>query len=415
MKPGTFSPRSFFLLAALLVFCNRLLLPFGLQYSLLLTPLWVYFLVREGGLRWLLLCILPFAVWNLYHLLHVVSPLANILSFVLLCSTLAFAWSVYYQLKKRDDWHTLFRFLAGLNVFLLLVSLAVYPFESLRPYCWYLIDFTPNHRPIPRLKVFELEASHYSMAIAPLFLYFLWSILRQFNWRDVFLLISLGLSLLLSFSFGVLACLVVTFLMLFVSRITKIYRSRKLKWFFISGTILGLLICLGLVVLFPENALYFRLQNVLSGVDTSGRGRTYEAFILAHKILTQQHAELWGIGLGQLKLVGRSIIIQYYHYTAMPAVVRLPNCTAEFLCYYGFVGFAARLAVQLFCFFRFQVYRNLFRMSLFIFIFIYQFTGSFIFNPAEYIIWGMAFLPSFSKLDFKSFTCYQVPEGRDKD
>jgi hypothetical protein len=45
------------------------------------------------------------------------------------------------------------------------------------------------------------------------------------------------------------------------------------------------------------------------------------------------------------------------------------------------------------------VWRNYYRLLLFTFIFIYQFTGSFITNVAEYVIWIMAFTPVFREFD----------------
>ena len=78
-----------------------------------------------------------------------------------------------------------------------------------------------------------------------------------------------------------------------------------------------------------------------------------------------------------------------------PYVARIPNSAAETLAVYGVLGFAARIAVQGWLFLRFKVYRNLFSMGLFLFIFIYQFTGSYITSPLEYVIWMLAVLPLF--------------------
>ncbi len=404
MMTDRFAPRPFFMLAALVLFFNRVLLPFGLQYSLLLTPFLLYFLVKAGKAKEVFGLCGVFATWSLVHLSVIVSLPAALLSFALLCATIIFALSVFQRLVVLDSIAALFRWLAKVNALLLAVACLVYPFEQLRPLCWYLNEFTPNHVLIPRLKIFELEAAHYSMTIVPLVLYFVFKVLKRFQFSDFLLLCTLIASLVLSFSFGVLSCLVLTFLLLFVLRLTKIYQSFRLKWFFLAGIGSTIVACIFLFVIFPDNPLFFRLNNVLTGVDTSGRGRTYEAFILAQKILQSQEASAFGIGLGQLKIVGRTIIIQYYSYTSMPDVVRLPNSTAEFMVYYGYVGLALRLAVQVYCFFRFRVHQDVYKMSVFLFVFVYQFTGSYIFNPMEYVLWALAFAPYPSRLTFKSFT-----------
>jgi hypothetical protein len=45
------------------------------------------------------------------------------------------------------------------------------------------------------------------------------------------------------------------------------------------------------------------------------------------------------------------------------------------------------------------VYNNVYRLAIFIFIFIYQFTGSFMFNIIELTCWVIAFTPSFPEFN----------------
>ncbi|MGZ5242366.1 MAG: hypothetical protein ACXWW0_00725 [Bacteroidia bacterium] len=84
----------------------------------------------------------------------------------------------------------------------------------------------------------------------------------------------------------------------------------------------------------------------------------------------------------------------------MPIAVRIPNAAAETIIYFGYIGFAIRIGLQLFLFIKTKVYRHPFRLWLFLFVFIYQFTGSYITNFAEYLIWMLAFsslFPEFVK------------------
>jgi len=60
-----------------------------------------------------------------------------------------------------------------------------------------------------------------------------------------------------------------------------------------------------------------------------------------------------------------------------------------------------RLIIEIALFFHTKVWRNYYRLLLFFFVFIYQFTGSFITNVAEYVIWILAFTNIFHQFDVK--------------
>src|SRR5690606_37662702 len=107
-----------------------------------------------------------------------------------------------------------------------------------------------------------------------------------------------------------------------------------------------------------------------------------------------------GIGPGQMKIYARDLIIQYYQYTEIPPVVRIPNACADTIVCYGYLGLAARLGVQILLFFSTRVAANPFRLWLFLFLFLFQFTGSYINNTVEFLLWGLAFAPVFN--DFKT-------------
>ncbi|HKZ67052.1 MAG TPA: hypothetical protein VJ111_11875, partial [Chitinophagaceae bacterium] len=159
------------------------------------------------------------------------------------------------------------------------------------------------------------------------------------------------------------------------------------------------LVMLVLIFFFRHNPIFTRIGNILSGQDSSGKGRTVDAFLLACKILNEKN-EYWGIGLGQIKLVGDNIIRNYYLYN-MDIIVTIPNAAAETLAIFGWIGFVIRILVELFFFFYTRVWTNYYRLLLFFFIFIYQFTGSFITNVAEYVIWILAFTNIFYQFDVR--------------
>jgi hypothetical protein len=93
------------------------------------------------------------------------------------------------------------------------------------------------------------------------------------------------------------------------------------------------------------------------------------------------------------------LIRNYYGYGPETVRVAIPNAAAETLALFGWAGFSLRILAQCLLFMYTKVWRNYYRLLLFVFIFIYQFTGSFITNIAEYVIWIMAFTPVFKEYD----------------
>jgi hypothetical protein len=153
-----------------------------------------------------------------------------------------------------------------------------------------------------------------------------------------------------------------------------------------------------LLIFFPDNTLFIRIGNILTGHDLSGRGRTSDSFKLAGRILDLKNP-LWGIGPGQIKGIGSRIIKEYYNYPPDYNVIAIPNGTAETWAVFGWAGLILRLGIEIGLFYYTRVWRNTYRLTLFLFIFMYQFTGSFITNLAEYVIWILAFTNVFPQFD----------------
>ena len=59
------------------------------------------------------------------------------------------------------------------------------------------------------------------------------------------------------------------------------------------------------------------------------------------------------------------------------------------------------MLVEIFFFFQTRVWTNYYRLWLFLFMFIFQFAGSFITNVAEYVIWILAFTKVFEQFNIK--------------
>jgi len=379
------------ILSLLIFFFNSFLLPDGLTVTLLFFPLWIYILYSQKRLPVVGAFIIPLLLYMAIHLANGVDIKFYLISLAMVIGVISFL--VVFQKAASSamvNWDLIFRDIAVLNFIFVLISLLFLYIPTLKPVTWYLVPITPNIPVIPRLKLFASEASHYSFWLAPIALYFYSRKLLFETKGSWFALIIVTIPLILSFSFGVLASILISFIMLLIiyfKRIMAFYGNRQ---FLISVTLIFTGLLLFAWYKYPDNVVFLRLHDMMKGDDTSARGRTYEAFILARKIMIQK-SELFGIGLGQLKLIGRTIIIQYYFYGNIPTTIRIPNATAETLVYFGYVGLALRFFIEFFCFFKTKVYSNPYRFWLFLFVFIYQFTGSYLTNAAEYIVWILAF------------------------
>jgi hypothetical protein len=386
--------------ACIYFFCNSLFLPEGLLYTTFLTPLFFYHIVKERKANYLLAFITVVTLFFLVHLNQGINEVFYMRSFILFITVGIFClWFIGFCAKVRSL-EKIFIYILYINTLLIPVALLALKFDILKEYFWYLVPISPGIPMIPRLKMFTYEASYYSLLLVPVAFYAIWNYLsfrKRINTIHVVLvLVLLGLS----FSLGVIAGIVMSFLLCILFNIGSLLANKRV----ITIAVLSFLVLVATVIIlfnfFPDNPLVVRIKNIPSGRDTSARGRTYEAFDLAYRIAKQK--SLWfGVGLGQIKEIGRTIIIQYYYYTAMPETVRIPNAIAETFAIYGITGITIKFILIFFFFFKTRVYDNYYRMSLFLFIFIYQFTGSFLFNVAEYVIWILAFspvLPQFNKV-----------------
>lgn len=387
--------------SVLYLFFNSFLLPDGLLFTTLLTPFFLIRLLQRKGAMVYLAFLLVSLVIAVIQLSGVEYVRAYIQSYLLLQCVAVFIINAYYAIREEADLGTVFKMLASINMVLLGISILFLFIPLLRPWMWYEMSISEGLPIIPRLKMFTYEASYYSFIMVPLFAYYYLNkvLLRG---RTGILLITLILSMLLGFSFGVLAALLISIFLVYFLNLNEL--GRRINLNHAAAGIVLIVVVFALVYWFyPHNMVFERWRNVFSGKDTSARGRTYESFILAWDI-ARSKSLYFGIGLGQLKLIGREYIVQYYLYDNIPAVIRIPNAVAETLNVFGLVGIVFRFGIIAYLFIKTRVWNNYYRLLLFIFVFIYQFTGSFLFNVAEYVTWILAFSPSifpqFNRLHF---------------
>lgn len=378
-------------LATVFMFFNSIGLPDGLLYTTVLAPVFLLFLLNQKGIKTYLLFLLASGALGMVHaFIGINDPLSYIRSFAVLQAVAIFVLIVYDALPRHLEQAGTFKTLAVVNLALLGICLLLRSMPGLSDWVWYTVPISPGVPVVPRLKMFTYEASYYSLLITPLVLYYLLKCWLC-NAKVGLLFCSLIVSLLLSFSLGVIAGILIGLLLMVLIRFSTLSKRLPLRWMMIAGLVI-ISLAVGLYIFYPQNALFLRLHNIWAGKDTSARGRTYEAFSIAWEV-AKMKSLYFGIGPGQLKSLGRDYIIQYYHYSHIPTAVRIPNTVAETLNIYGLVGLIIRFTILIFLFIKTRVWNNYYRLSLFAFMFVYQFTGSFISNTAEYMIWAIAFCP----------------------
>lgn len=385
-------------------FFNGFLLPHGLLYTTILTPvllLWVY---KSGFFKYIWIYFAVIAPFVLVHFFNGVNVTYYIRSFLLLFSVYVFSIAFYRFLKECKSLRTLFKDILFINIVFVIIALIVLFIPSLVNRFWYANSITEGVESLKRLRMLTYEPSYYSTLFVPIALYYYLKLIVLKLPDPKTVLILLTIPLLLSLSFGVILGLALSLLFTLLYGSRDFFPDKNLPaYFLISGIVLLLLLVIVSEV-FPHNIFVLRIANVFKGKDTSFQGRTFDSFYLGWKIANEKSI-YFGCGLGQAKLLGLDIFRNFYNnpqYTLEE--VGIPNAVGDTFATFGIIGTFIRLALEVYFFFKTRVSDNYYRLSLFLFIFIYQFTGSFITNIAEYVIWIMAFTPGiFEEFDKKSF------------
>src|SRR5690606_20734904 len=128
---------------------------------------------------------------------------------------------------------------------------------------WYVMSISENIQPMPRLKMFTSEASHYSFLWALFFLYFIVRMLFSNTSGYGLTLVMITLPLLLSFSLGVLSALVAAGVLTLIFFRKHLVFSPKAKRYLLYGLGFFIVLSLLLFLCYPDNPLFLRIQNVL--------------------------------------------------------------------------------------------------------------------------------------------------------
>lgn len=377
---------------------NPWLLPFGLVYLHLLSPLFYakLFIKTKGKVLWpLLIFLIPF---DLVHLYQGVVWSSFALSNALIIVTFIVVRMIHYSLKKTINLPVLFRNLLVINFGLTLLAIMLF-FTPWKEEVWYLLKFTNNVVDLPRLKLFTYEASYYSLAITPLVIYYLLKVLLgQTQTKKQYILFLALFPLALSLSMGVIGSICIAFVALLILKRKALISNQRVVFGTISALFLGVAVFLLLLLFYPNNPLFLRLLNIITLSDSSMMSRTYYSAILAEQLISER-SHWFGIGLGQIKELAPLIMSKYYGHFEALGVVRIPNAILETYTLFGIVGLVVRMSLQTVLFYTQKVSKNYFQLLCFVFMFVYQFTGSYFVNIVEYTIWIFAFTHLFPNFD----------------
>lgn len=385
-------------LAHVYFFFNSTFLPAGLLYTQFIGPALYLKLLLTRKKTYLIAFILFLSAFDGIHLLMGVELKSFVASNILFVCTYCSVMVFYHFIKTYRKLPELFYKILLTNAFFTFLALMTY-FTPYRDILWYKNKFTHSVDSIYRLALLTYEASYYSLLLVPLVFYFLLQLFHGQIAKGKLTITLLVLTpMILSLSIGVISAMVMAFCVYYLLNWEKILTRKSFFWPLSVTLALTAFLVLYLSIFFPENALFTRISNILNGLDTSTNGRTSDSFKMAWMI-AQRKSLLVGAGLGQIKIVGAEIQRIYFWHWGNLEVVRIPNTTAETLAIFGFTGIIFRFSLITYLFFKTRVWNNHFRLLVFCFIFIYQFTGSFITNIVEYTAWIFAFVNCFPELD----------------
>lgn len=388
-------------IAILYFFFNSFLLPLGLMYTTLLTPFFIVWLYRYPSFRYIWLFFLVTVPFMLIHFLNGVDYIIYFKSYLLFFSVYVFCLAFFQFLRLTESLDSLFWNITLINALFVVLAMFILmtPWYDLM---WYKNQLTAGVGLTYRLKLLTYEASYYSLLLIPLVLYYYLKLLLQSFPGKFLTFFIITVPLLLSLSFGVILGMALTLIILFSTNPRLLTRNPKLPGFLMGLGSVFLIAVLLLIRFYPDNVIFVRIGNIFKGEDASFNDRTFDSLYLGWELAAKKSL-LFGSGPGQIKVIGVELFNSFYNKTFTPDLIVIPNNIGDILAKYGILGVLIKLFLEIYFFFKSRAYLNYYRLVLFLFIFIYQFTGSFITNIVEYVLWIMAFYPAlFPEFDKKN-------------
>jgi hypothetical protein len=383
----------YFPFALLYFFFNGVFLPEGMLYTTLLTPFLLIWLIRYPTINYLGYFFLLTIPLGLIHWVNGIEDYAfYVKSYIACFAVFVFGIAFYQYLENCHTLRTIFRKILIINAVMTVLSIVILFFvPPLRTVFWMDNNMSLGGVTVMRLRMLTYEPSYYSTLFAPIvFYYLLKAFRREVPNRWLYYLLTL-IPLFLSLSFGVILATAIALFLIFIKNSRQAIFSSKNFRYFAGGLCLLTAITIFVTVFYPDNVVFRRMSNVFSGKDVSFNGRTMDSYDMSLDI-AKKKSIAFGVGFGQVKVLGLPVFIKKYNnYRYTYNDIGIPNTTGDTFATLGLVTLALKFFLEIYFFFKTRVYSNQYRLALFLFIFIYQFTGGFLTNIAEYVLWIMAF------------------------
>lgn len=369
------------------IFFNHAGLPNGLFYSTIVSPLLYVWLYLKGR-RWLttifLFFLSPFIVAHM--LLGVAAPMYYLRTMLLLWTAYVTVYALCWALFKCRNLERLFDELIVLHFCIGMLALASFhtPLQNL---FWMDTSETiVGTAHMLRLSLLDSEPSVCAALMLPLVIFAALRMFSDSRKRSFLYLMMIAFPLLLTQSFGGLS---ISMAAIGIT-LAAVYRKRLMR----SKTLI-IIACLALAVgllLVVPNPISARVLQVVTGNDGSAQTRTTLGFVGGY-IIASSKSLWWGAGLGQSKLIDLSAL------GLGLGAGTVGNAASATLAEFGLVGVFVRLAVELYLFFRTRIYRNSFRLAMFVAAFISQSTGGNLVDVQQGLMFCFAFLPFFPEMN----------------
>lgn len=386
-------------LALVYFFFNAVGLPWGLFYINILAPefyVWLYLQGRRWITTWFLLGLAPFFI---AHWINGISSLAYY------ARTTALLWTVYlavygvaWALLHINHLERLFDELIVANFCAVVLAIMLLP----TPW-WDLLwhndanELAGASRLI-RLTLLTSEPAVYASLMLPLLVFATLRLLYAPRRRNFLFAAMVALPFLLTQSFSGLGVFIIGIAVAVGMRLRQFLKGSSL-FLVASGIVLAMV-----ALLVIPNPIAERMRSILAGSDSSAHTRTLSAFLLAYMIAAPKSL-LWGVGLGQSKLVDvESFKLGY-------TTATIPNAVAGTFAELGIVGVIVRFAVEIYLFFRTRVYTNTFRLAMFVVSFAQQLGGGYLSDVQGYLMWCFAFAPFFPEMGIRSLRTKRSDAG----
>jgi hypothetical protein len=371
---------------------NTVALPHGVMWSNILSLFMILWLLFKGKITYV---IIPLLLLFLYSIVQYITLEPTNTSgyylrlFYYYTSVMAGVFFYIYfngYYSRKEEVEKKIFLIVKINLFLFFIACIIF-FTPLKNSMWTISNNINSYGEL-RLKLLFYEPAQFSFVFVFFLNYLLHKTVFYYNKSYMILTILTSIAIIIGKSVGTIGALLIA--MLFSS---VIFLVPLLKRFYMKIMIILIMITI-LFISFGDS--FNRVSKILEGKDGSGNVRVVYATSAAYNMINKYNY-YFGVGFGETKKYVNQFTSQFQGY----GTDRLPNSFASTLATVGIIGILLKFIFLLFFFIKTRVYDNIFRLTLFFYILVYGFTGGWMLNVYEFILWAFAFSPVFSEFDRK--------------